>query len=105
MRQAAIKASLVPDTDDGRDRIQFVNEGEASLHYCVEENHLNEVRQILIVPYDRLKGSAQKEEGIIVADFGGGTLDFSTYRVESRTPLVIHESAPAQCEHLILLTF
>ena len=35
MRKAAILAGLVPDTPEGRERIQFVTEGEASLHFCV----------------------------------------------------------------------
>ena len=35
MRQSAIKGGLIPDTDEGRARIRFVTEGEASLHACV----------------------------------------------------------------------
>jgi hypothetical protein len=35
MRTAAVRAGLVPDTAEGRDRIHFVTEGEASLHYCI----------------------------------------------------------------------
>jgi hypothetical protein len=34
MRQAAVEAGLVTDTD-AQDRIHFVTEGEASLHFCV----------------------------------------------------------------------
>ena len=37
MRDAAIHAGLVPDTTIGRQRVHFVSEGEASLHYCI--NH------------------------------------------------------------------
>ena len=36
LRQAAIKASLVPDTSAGRSRIAFVTEGEASLHFAIK---------------------------------------------------------------------
>ena len=36
MRDAAILAELVPDTTIGRQRIHFVTEGEASLHYCLK---------------------------------------------------------------------
>lgn len=35
MRNAAVYGRLVPDTDEGRARIRFVTEGEASLHACV----------------------------------------------------------------------
>lgn len=36
MRKAAILAGLIPDTDDGRFRLSFVTEGEASLHFCIQ---------------------------------------------------------------------
>ncbi|KAG6826284.1 hypothetical protein H0H92_000454 [Tricholoma furcatifolium] len=36
MRKAAILAGLVPDTPQGRSRIHFVTEGEASLHFCIQ---------------------------------------------------------------------
>ena len=35
IRQAAVLAGLIPDTLDGQSKIQFVTEGEASLHFCV----------------------------------------------------------------------
>ena len=35
LRQAAVKAGLVPDDPDGHTRVSFVTEGEAILHYCV----------------------------------------------------------------------
>lgn len=36
MRQAAVKAGLVPDDPSGHARISFVTEGEASLHFAIE---------------------------------------------------------------------
>ena len=35
MRRAAVKAKLIPDTEEGHDRIRFVTEGEASFNFCV----------------------------------------------------------------------
>lgn len=35
MRQSAISGGLIPVTDEGKSRIRFVTEGEASLHACV----------------------------------------------------------------------
>ena len=35
LRNAAIQAALVPDTPEGRKRISFVSEGEASLHFAL----------------------------------------------------------------------
>ena len=39
MRRAAIYAGLVPNTPEGHARVRFVTEGEASLHYCIRNNH------------------------------------------------------------------
>ena len=36
MRQAAVQAGLVPDTTEGHARISFVTEGEASLHFSIQ---------------------------------------------------------------------
>jgi len=36
MRRAAVLAGLIPD-GDGQARVQFVTEGEASLHFCVKK--------------------------------------------------------------------
>lgn len=36
MRTAAILAGMIPDTNEGRARVQFVTEGEASLHFCIQ---------------------------------------------------------------------
>lgn len=35
MRRSAVYGGLIPDTNEGRARIRFVTEGEASLHACV----------------------------------------------------------------------
>ena len=35
MRSAAVAGGLIPDTHEGRARVQFVTEGEASLHFCM----------------------------------------------------------------------
>ena len=36
MRQAAVQAGLIPDTTKGHARISFVTEGEASLHFAIQ---------------------------------------------------------------------
>ena len=35
MRRAAVYGGLIPETNQGKARIRFVTEGEASLHACV----------------------------------------------------------------------
>ena len=46
MRKAAILAGLVPDTEDGRSRIHFVTEGEASVHFCIGSNYASDVIKV-----------------------------------------------------------
>ena len=36
MRRAAVQAGLVPDNESGHARLSFVTEGEASLHFSVQ---------------------------------------------------------------------
>ena len=36
IRNACVRAGLVPDATDGRSRIAFVTEGEASLHFAIK---------------------------------------------------------------------
>jgi hypothetical protein len=35
IRRAAVLAGLIPDNQEGQSNVQFVTEGEASLHYCL----------------------------------------------------------------------
>ncbi|KIL61939.1 hypothetical protein M378DRAFT_34206, partial [Amanita muscaria Koide BX008] len=62
MRDAAVSAGLV-DNSTAADRIIFVTEGEASLHFCLEMNP--ELRQ--------------ERGGLLVVDCGGGTVNISAY--------------------------
>jgi hypothetical protein len=48
MRRAAVLAKLVPDSAEGRSRVAFVTEGEASLHYCIRGGVLDGVRSIYV---------------------------------------------------------
>ncbi|KAJ2912890.1 hypothetical protein MD484_g7534, partial [Candolleomyces efflorescens] len=65
IRQAVVLAGLVPDTKHGHARVLFVTEGEASLHFTIENG----------LPV----GVVEDGEGIIVVDAGGGTIDISAY--------------------------
>ncbi|KAI0091316.1 hypothetical protein BDY19DRAFT_984231 [Irpex rosettiformis] len=82
MRRAAVIGGLITDTDEGKARIRFVTEGEASLHACV----LNGLAD------DNPSGN-----GFLIADAGGGTLDISSYAIRGTAPLVIEEIAPPDC--------
>jgi len=69
MRQAAVLAGLILDTPDGRSKIQFVTEGEASLHFCVGNG--------------LAKDAIKMGQGFIIVDAGGGTIDLSAYSLKS----------------------
>ena len=46
MRKAAVKAGLVPDNPSGHSRISFVTEGEASLHFAIENGVLSQTMKV-----------------------------------------------------------
>lgn len=46
LRAAAVKGGLIPDTREGRERIHFVTEGEASLHYCISSGLVTEAIRV-----------------------------------------------------------
>ncbi|KAG8922303.1 hypothetical protein FRC02_011956 [Tulasnella sp. 418] len=83
LREAAILGKLIPDSDEGRSRIHFVSEGEASLHWCINEG----------------LGRKNLKVGnhFVVVDAGGGTIDISSFRVKSLHPLQLQEASAAEC--------
>ncbi|KAJ3512364.1 hypothetical protein NLJ89_g3559 [Agrocybe chaxingu] len=83
MRNAAILAGLVPDTPAGRGRVSFLTEGEASLHFAIENG--------------LLEGVAEKGQGFLIVDAGGGTIDTSVYRREPGGSKSFEEIAASQC--------
>ncbi|KAK1227389.1 hypothetical protein PQX77_009616 [Marasmius sp. AFHP31] len=66
MRQAAINAGLV-SADEADSRLQFVTEGEASLHYCINKGVMKDMDN-------------EGQKGFIIVDAGGGTIDVSAYK-------------------------
>ncbi|CCM04628.1 uncharacterized protein FIBRA_06812 [Fibroporia radiculosa] len=86
MRRAAIKAGLIPDTPAGRVRIQFVTEGEASVHYCITSGLARDIMK-----------NGPVEKTVMIVDAGGGTVDISTYVVRCGNTLTVEEIAPPEC--------
>ena len=96
MRRAAIGAGLVANMSEALTRIDFVTEGEASLHFCLNkiptalEEHVSPICiRILFHAY------TQANDGVSVIDCGGGTVDISTYARSSDGHF--REIAPAEC--------
>lgn len=81
MRRAAVVAGLIPDAPHGQARLQFVTEGEASLHFCINKGIL---------------GNERQGDGIIIVDAGGGTIDLSAYGKTSNSN-TFEEIAATQC--------
>ena len=48
MRQAAVMGGLAPDTPAGHARVHFVTEGEASLHYCIDQGLAATIMQVCL---------------------------------------------------------
>jgi hypothetical protein len=46
MRRAALLAGLIPDTPIGHSRVDFVTEGEASLHFVIQNGILANALQV-----------------------------------------------------------
>ncbi|KAF8901894.1 hypothetical protein CPB84DRAFT_909984 [Gymnopilus junonius] len=83
MRKAAVMAGLIPDTQSGQERLSFVTEGEASLHYCIQSGLTNE--------------AMKSGKGVLIVDAGGGTIDISAYKQTSQQVKSFEEMAPPQC--------
>ncbi|KIM36858.1 hypothetical protein M413DRAFT_281536 [Hebeloma cylindrosporum] len=83
VRRAAVTAGLIPDNDAGQARLSFVTEGEASLHFCIQNGLTNE--------------AIKTGKGIIIVDAGGGTIDISTYKQKPNAGQAFEEIAAPQC--------
>ena len=104
MRRAAVYGGLIPDTNEGKARIRFVTEGEASLHACVLNGLAADVLSVFpFLAIDGLWNSPlnqnPSEHGFLIADAGGGTVDISSYVIRGISPLVMEEIAPPDCQY------
>ncbi|KAG6369907.1 hypothetical protein JVT61DRAFT_13374 [Boletus reticuloceps] len=82
IRRAAVLAGLVPDSPEGQARIQLVTEGEASMHFCLST--------------EKTAGSFKEDQGIMIIDAGGGTINVSSYYMTTSPP-TFQEIAPVEC--------
>ncbi|KAJ3530024.1 hypothetical protein NMY22_g8745 [Coprinellus aureogranulatus] len=82
IRNAVVLAGLIPDTHAGHSRVSLVTEGEASLHFSIDNG----------LPPGASKGG----EGVVIIDAGGGTIDLSAYS-KTGTTTRFEEIAAPQC--------
>ncbi|TFK21935.1 hypothetical protein FA15DRAFT_597024 [Coprinopsis marcescibilis] len=82
IRRAVVQAGLIPDNYHGHERVSFVTEGEASLHFAIQNGLPQEVMQ--------------SGQGVIIVDAGGGTIDISSYR-KPKFSKTFEETYTPQC--------
>ncbi|KDR69814.1 hypothetical protein GALMADRAFT_255630 [Galerina marginata CBS 339.88] len=84
MRRAAVISGLIPDTPAGHARVSFVTEGEASLHFAIQNGVLS--------------AAMKNGDGIVIVDAGGGTIDVSSYNSKTNDATDTYEEIAApQC--------
>ena len=93
MRKGAVLAKLIPNTTTGHARLSFVTEGEASLHFALQNG----------LPM----GVLENGDGVVIADAGGGTIDVSSYRksVKKREFIFEEVAAPQSMTYFIKFIF
>jgi hypothetical protein len=97
MSHAAITAGLVNDMSDALKRISFVTEGEAGLHFCLNNIPTTIDEYVSLICFATVfKAYSQADDGILVLDCGGGTVDISTYARSSNGRF--REIASAECK-------
>ncbi|PVF96872.1 hypothetical protein CPB86DRAFT_476873 [Serendipita vermifera] len=82
MRNAAVAANLVP-MNGAEERISFITEGEASVHYAIAHTRSNIWLR---------KGSI-----FAVVDVGGSTVDSTLYECRETRPLTLKEVYASEC--------
>ncbi|RXW11497.1 hypothetical protein EST38_g14358 [Candolleomyces aberdarensis] len=86
IRDAVVLAGIIPNTADGHSRVSFVTDGEASLHFAIDNG---------------LPASAvQAGDGVVVVEAGEGTIDISAYSKmldTNTTVTTFEEIAAPQC--------
>jgi hypothetical protein len=88
LRDAAMIAGLF-GAGDVDERVEFITEGEASVHYALA--HTRSTRWL-------------KEHGIfVVIDAGGSTIDSTLYECKGLQPLQLEEVCASECVQVSLL--
>ena len=105
LRTAAVRAGIVPDTQEGHSRVHFVTEGEASFHFCA--THIRAGKNLKVWHYLyrlllRCLTQQQLGDKVLVVDAGGGTIDISSYAVLDNGPLQVEELFQPKCQFVRL---
>ena len=103
IRHAAKIAELIPGADEHTTRIHLLTEGEASLHFCANVLVSDSLSKLPIVNTEDLEEEVDEvsesgQQGVVIIDAGGGTIDLSAYSVKLSPPREFKEIAPAECK-------
>jgi len=81
MRRAAVAARLIPDSPVGHARLSFVTEGEASLHFSIQNGLPVGAMKVCFpgISKTNTNGFGKDGDGVVIVDAGGGTIDISSY--------------------------
>ena len=90
MQKATVLAKLIPNTTAGHDCLSFVTEGEASLHFSVQNG----------LP----RGVMENGEEVVIVNTGGGTIDISLYSKNVREVKArFEEVAVLRCKIYVII--
>ncbi|KDQ18318.1 hypothetical protein BOTBODRAFT_28735 [Botryobasidium botryosum FD-172 SS1] len=84
LRDAAVQANVMPSFQAAQERVRFVSEAEASVHFVLHNADIEDRLEI----YD----------DFVVCDAGGSTVDTTLYSVDETTPLIrLKEKRASAC--------
>ena len=98
LRNSVVKASVFTE-EEALSRVSFVSEGEATFNFCVTNTKSGESLKVLSLQLREyvLNSRLQAGHKVLVVDAGGGTIDISSYTVNSTAPLKVEEFHQPKC--------
>ena len=98
LRKSVVKASVFTE-EEALSRVSFVSEGEATFNFCVTNTKSGESLKVLSLRFREyvLNSRFQPGHKVLVVDAGGGTIDISSYTVNSTAPLKVEEFHQPKC--------
>ena len=99
LRKSVVQAKIFTEKE-AVSRVSFVTEGEASFNFCVAHTSCGESLEVVFILFSfEMRSDYLPKPGhkVLVVDAGGGTLDVSSYTVNSTSPLKVEEFHEPKC--------